>query len=75
MLRANEAAEELGIRVMPVHAKHERASGWYKRFGFEGSPTDPLHLVLSMKDLRAFLAAVATAAGQARSDSGRAAGR
>lgn len=55
MLRANQAAEELGIRVMLVHAKHERASRWYKRFGFEESPTDPLHLVLLMKDLRAFL--------------------
>jgi predicted N-acetyltransferase YhbS len=57
MLRANEAAEELGIRVMLVHAKHEPASRWYKRFGFEESPTDPLHLVLLMKDLRAFLSA------------------
>jgi predicted N-acetyltransferase YhbS len=55
MLRANEAAEELGIRVMLVHAKHEQASNWYRRFGFEQSPTDPLHLVLLMKDLRAFL--------------------
>jgi GNAT superfamily N-acetyltransferase len=56
MLRANDAAEELGIRLMLVHAKHERASRWYKRFGFEESPTDPLHLILLMKDLRAFLA-------------------
>jgi predicted N-acetyltransferase YhbS len=55
MLRANEAAEELGIRVMLVHAKHERAGRWYRRFGFEESPTDPLHLILLMKDLRAFL--------------------
>jgi len=55
MLRADQAAAELGIRVMLVHAKHERASRWYKRFGFEESPTDPLHLVLLMKDLRAFL--------------------
>lgn len=59
MLRTNEAAEELGIRVMLVHAKHERASDRYKRFGFEESPTDPLHLVLLMKDLRAFLSTTA----------------
>ena len=58
MLRANEAAQELGIRVMLVHAKHEQAVQWYKRFDFEESPTDPLHLMLLMKDLRAFLAAV-----------------
>lgn len=56
MLRVAEAAEELGIRLMLVHAKHDRASGWYLRFGFEESPTDPLHLMLLMKDLRAFLA-------------------
>lgn len=57
MLRASESAKELGIRVMLVHAKHERASRWYKRFGFEESPTDSLHLILLMKDLRAFLSA------------------
>lgn len=58
MLRSNEAAEELGIRLMLVHAKNEAASDWYKRFGFEESPTDPLHLILLMKDLRAFLSSV-----------------
>lgn len=57
MLRANQAAAELGIRVMLVHAKHEQASRWYKRFGFEESVTDPLHLILLMKDLRALLSA------------------
>jgi predicted N-acetyltransferase YhbS len=57
MLRANEAADELGIRMMLVHAKHGRASRWYKRFGFEESPTDPLHLILPMKDLWIFLSA------------------
>jgi|SRR5665811_836069 len=57
MLRAREVADELGVRVMLVHAKHEQASRWYRRFGFEASPTDPLHLVLPMKDLRAFLTA------------------
>ena len=55
MLRANDAAEELGIRLMLVHAKHEQARRWYRRFGFEESPSDPLHLMLLMKDLRAFL--------------------
>jgi GNAT superfamily N-acetyltransferase len=57
MLRMNAAAEELGIRLMLVHAKHEEAGRWYKRFGFEESPTDPLHLLLLMKDLRAYLSA------------------
>ncbi len=57
MLRTDAAAEELGIRLMLVHAKHERASRSYKRFGFEESPTDPLHLMLLMKDLRVYLSA------------------
>jgi predicted N-acetyltransferase YhbS len=55
MLRSAEAAELLGVRVMLVHAKHEQARRWYGRFGFEESPADPLHLMLLMKDLRAFL--------------------
>lgn len=55
MLRASGAADELGMRVMVVHAKNERASRWYKHLGFEESPTDPLHLILLMKDLRSFL--------------------
>ena len=62
MLRSNEAAEELGIRLMLVHAKHEAAGRWYKRFGFEESPTDPLHLILLMKDLRALLSSVGQSA-------------
>lgn len=57
MLRTDAAAEELGIRLMPVHAKHAEAGRWYRGFGFEESPTDPLHLMLLMKDLRAYLSA------------------
>lgn len=60
MLRSAEAAELLGVRVMLVHAKHEQARRWYERFGFEESPADPLHLMLMMKDLRAFLATVSS---------------
>lgn len=57
MLRTDAAAEELGIRLMLVHAKHAEAGRWYRSFGFEESPTDPLHLMLLMKDLRAYLSA------------------
>lgn len=57
MLRMDAASKELGIRLMLVHAKHEKASRWYRRFGFEESPTDPLHMMLLMKDLRAYLSA------------------
>lgn len=55
MLRCEGAVEAIGARAMLVHAKNRRAREWYERFGFESSPTDPLHLVLLMKDLRALL--------------------
>jgi hypothetical protein len=35
-----------------MHAKHERAKAFSLRYGFEASPTDPLHLLLLMKDVR-----------------------
>lgn len=55
LLRAVEAADAVGIRVLLVHAKHERAKAWYLQYGFEESPTDPLHLMMLMKDVRAFV--------------------
>jgi len=54
MLRCVAAADEIGVRVLLVHAKHERAKQWYERYGFEESPTDTLHLMLLMKDIRRF---------------------
>jgi len=66
MLRTDAAAEELGIRLMLVHAKHEEAGRWYRGFGFEESPTDPLHLMLLMKDLRAYLSAAEDRSSTAR---------
>jgi GNAT superfamily N-acetyltransferase len=55
MLRCLEAAESIGARVLLVHAKHEAAKAWYLQYGFEESPTDPLHLLMLLKDLRAFV--------------------
>jgi ribosomal protein S18 acetylase RimI-like enzyme len=55
LLRCVQAAEAIGARVLLVHAKHERAKAWYMQFGFEESPTDPLHLLLLLKDVRALL--------------------
>jgi len=46
------AAELIGIRAVLVHAKDENAAAFYARFGFVRSPTDPLHLMLLIKDLR-----------------------
>jgi GNAT superfamily N-acetyltransferase len=55
LLRCVEAAEAIGARVLLVHAKHTAAKSWYLQFGFEESPTDPLHLLMLLKDVRAFL--------------------
>jgi GNAT superfamily N-acetyltransferase len=55
LLRTAQAADIAGIRALLVHAKDEQARAWYEGFDFEPSPTDPYHLFLLMKDLRALL--------------------
>jgi GNAT superfamily N-acetyltransferase len=57
LLRSVEAADAIGARILLVHAKHEAARAWYMQYDFEESPTDPLHLLMLMKDVRAFLKA------------------
>lgn len=54
ILRTAQAADIAGIRALLVHAKDEEARAWYERFDFEPSPTDPFHLFLLMKDIKAF---------------------
>lgn len=56
LLRCATAADSIGARAVIVHAISDRAVGFYGRFGFEPSPTDPHHLILMMKDLRKLLA-------------------
>ncbi len=46
------AANVIGTRAVLVHAKAPEAAAFYSRFGFVPSPTDPLHLMLLIKDLR-----------------------
>jgi GNAT superfamily N-acetyltransferase len=48
-------AEQVGVRAMLVHALHEDARSFYARYDFEPSPTDPLHLLLTMKDAHALI--------------------
>lgn len=55
MLRCAAVADQAGVRALVVHAADEKARAFYRRFGFEGSPTDPLHLILLIKDLKRFL--------------------
>lgn len=54
LLRVVGAAQAVGIRALVIHA-HQEAREFYLRFGFEPSPTDPLHLILLMKDVARFL--------------------
>jgi hypothetical protein len=53
--RSAAAADTIGARAVLVHAKDDEAKAFYRHFDFEPSPTDPLHLFLLMKDLRAAL--------------------
>ena len=55
LLRTAAAADIAGIRALLVHAKGDEARAWYEAWGFDPSPTDPRHLFLLMKDLRALL--------------------
>ena len=55
LLRAASAADAIGARAVLVHAKDEDAARFYAHFDFEPSPSDPLHMFLLMKDLRALL--------------------
>lgn len=55
LLRTAQAADIAGIRALMVHAKDEAARQWYASWEFEPSPTDPFHLFLMLKDLKALL--------------------
>lgn len=56
LLRTAQAADIAGIRCLLVHAKDDAARQWYEAWEFEPTPTDPYHLFLMLKDLKAILA-------------------
>ena len=53
MLRTLAAADIAGIRALTVHAKTDAARIFYEKFDFSRLPTDPSHLFLLLKDIRA----------------------
>lgn len=53
MRRTLQAADIAGIRAFAVHAKHDTARSFYEHFGFVPAPSDPLHLFILIKGLRA----------------------
>ncbi|GLZ61944.1 N-acetyltransferase GCN5 [Micromonospora sp. NBRC 107095] len=51
--RIAAAAEVIGVRAVLIHCETDAARDFYQRLAkFEASPTDPMHLLLLMKDLR-----------------------
>lgn len=53
ILRTLQAADIAGIRALAVHAKDDEARAFYEHFDFVAAPTDPYHLFILLKDLRA----------------------
>lgn len=56
--RALAVGDEIGCRGLLVHAETPEAANFYRYLvpEFETSPTDDLHLLLLMKDIRRTLA-------------------
>lgn len=50
--KAAAAADTIGVRVVLVDALNEDVRGFYTKHGFETSPTDPLHRMILVKDVR-----------------------
>jgi hypothetical protein len=59
MRRSVAAAERVGIRALVVHAIDERARAFYSKHGLSSSSTDPQHLMILIKDIRAALEEIA----------------
>jgi GNAT superfamily N-acetyltransferase len=57
MLRTLAAADTIGVRAMLVHAIDADARRFYLRHGLQPSPSDPLHLMILLKDIAASLRA------------------
>jgi GNAT superfamily N-acetyltransferase len=51
VMRTLAASNTIGVRAMLVHAIDEEARAFYLHHGFEPSPTDPLHLMILIKDI------------------------
>lgn len=58
-------ADRVGVRALLIHAATPEAAAFYRGIdpGFEASPTDPLHVVLMIKDLRRAIRDAAAAPG------------
>lgn len=48
VLRTLSVSENAGVRALLVHALHEKAKAFYRHYGFEESPADPMTLMLRL---------------------------
>lgn len=48
VLRAQQAAQHIGVRALIVHAKNPAAKTFYQHYGFCETPIDPLTLILPL---------------------------
>lgn len=55
LTRAVQAADIAGLRAFMIHAKDESAQAFYQKLGFDPAPHNPLHLFLTLSDIRASL--------------------
>jgi GNAT superfamily N-acetyltransferase len=46
VLRTLSVSENAGVRALLVHALHDHAKAFYRHYGFEESPADPMTLML-----------------------------
>lgn len=53
LARTLQVADIVGVRALAVHAKDDDAASFYRHFGFMPSNTDPRHLFMLIKDIRA----------------------
>jgi hypothetical protein len=51
--RTLAASETIGVRAMLGHAIDNHAREFYIRHGLEPSPTDPMHLLVLIRDIAA----------------------
>ena len=55
LVRTLAAAEIAGLRAFAVHAKDDEARAFFEHFDFTPSPSDPMHLYLLLKHVRALI--------------------
>lgn len=48
VLRVLAVSENAGVRALLVHALHEKAKTFYRHYGFEESPANPMALMLRL---------------------------